>query len=140
MAYYNKISGYMLDSRRVNGRVVTKQLHRVIWELANGPIPAGMVIHHRNGVRTDNRIENLELLEHSKHNQLHRPIRTWEPRRTRKHNTVVRCKRRRLPQATVDEILAVWRSGASLMSMRKQFGLHDTTIKALIIDHGATNR
>jgi hypothetical protein len=140
MAYYHKTNGYMQDSRRVNGRVVTKPLHRMIWELANGPIPAGMVIHHRNGVKIDNRIENLELLEHSKHSQLHIPIRSWEPRRKRKHNTIVRCMRRRLPKAIVDEILSAWRSGESLASMRKRFGLHDTTIKALIVDHGATNR
>lgn len=36
-------------------------VHRVIWEMFNGPIPAGMQIDHANGVRDDNRIENLRL-------------------------------------------------------------------------------
>jgi hypothetical protein len=35
--------------------------HRVIWEHVNGTIPDGMTINHRNGIKTDNRIVNLEL-------------------------------------------------------------------------------
>ena len=36
--------------------------HRVIWEMLKGPIPAGKEIDHINGVRDDNRIENLHTL------------------------------------------------------------------------------
>lgn len=35
--------------------------HRVIWELANGPIPEGMDIDHINGDRSDNRLQNLRI-------------------------------------------------------------------------------
>lgn len=35
--------------------------HRIVWELHNGPIPEGMLIDHINGIKTDNRIENLRL-------------------------------------------------------------------------------
>ena len=38
----------------------TKYVHRIIWELFNGPIPEGMVIDHVNGDSLDNKIENLE--------------------------------------------------------------------------------
>ncbi len=37
--------------------------HRLIWEDAYGAIPKGCPIHHRNGIKTDNRLENLELCE-----------------------------------------------------------------------------
>ena len=40
-------------------------LHRVIWEMHNGPIPAGMFIDHINGDRSDNRIENLRVVTRS---------------------------------------------------------------------------
>ncbi len=42
-----------------NGRLYNA--HRIIWEMHNGPIPEGIFIDHKNGVRTDNRIENLRL-------------------------------------------------------------------------------
>jgi hypothetical protein len=38
----------------------TLYAHRVIWEAANGPIPEGHDIDHRNGRKSDNRIQNLE--------------------------------------------------------------------------------
>lgn len=37
-------------------------VHRVVWEIHNGPIPAGMFIDHVNGDRSDNRIENLRVV------------------------------------------------------------------------------
>jgi len=51
-----------------------KFVHRLIWEEANGPIPAGHVIGFRNGDKTDLRLENLELIsrvERMRRNTLH---------------------------------------------------------------------
>ncbi|HHA2946403.1 TPA: HNH endonuclease signature motif containing protein [Stenotrophomonas maltophilia] len=36
--------------------------HRVVWEAAVGPIPLGLQVNHKNGVKTDNRLCNLELV------------------------------------------------------------------------------
>ncbi|KKN71823.1 hypothetical protein LCGC14_0416770 [marine sediment metagenome] len=41
--------------------------HRVIWEKANGKLPEGYVIHHLNGIKDDNRLENLVPLPRSAH-------------------------------------------------------------------------
>lgn len=52
---------------RIQGRA------RRTWEVFNGPIPDGMVIHHKNGDPSDDRLENLELLtpeEHVRHHHL----------------------------------------------------------------------
>lgn len=36
--------------------------NRVVWEQANGPVPNGYVVRHRNGDADDNSIENLYLV------------------------------------------------------------------------------
>lgn len=37
-------------------------VHRIVWESVHGPIPDGLQINHKNGIKTDNRIDNLELV------------------------------------------------------------------------------
>jgi hypothetical protein len=50
-------SGYLQSG----GRGVWHSLHRVVWEACVGPIPDGFWINHLNGVKTDNRLLNLEV-------------------------------------------------------------------------------
>lgn len=49
-------------------------VHRIVWEMINGPIPDGMTIDHINHIRDDNRIENLRLAtrQQNVHNTLQR--------------------------------------------------------------------
>lgn len=46
--------------------------HLVVWVSCGNPKPReGDVIHHRNGNKTDNRIENLEVMSRSAHHAHH---------------------------------------------------------------------
>lgn len=44
------------------GRPLYVMAHRVVWAAAGGEMPDGMQINHINGVKTDNRLSNLELV------------------------------------------------------------------------------
>lgn len=39
--------------------------HRLVYTIFVGPIPAGLCINHKNGVKDDNRVANLEVMTRS---------------------------------------------------------------------------
>src|SRR5690625_1304673 len=56
--------GYMQLTKTINGIEYSSLEHRIIYCHFNGlsDIPKGKEINHINGIKTDNRIENLELV------------------------------------------------------------------------------
>lgn len=48
--------------------------HIIVWETAhNRKVPKGWIIHHLNGIRDDNRLENLVAMPRGRHSDLARP-------------------------------------------------------------------
>lgn len=56
-------NGYVLIT--VEGKRIPE--HRLVWEHHNGPIPKGWHVHHINGIKDDNRIENLQAMSVKEH-------------------------------------------------------------------------
>lgn len=58
-----------------NGRLYAA--HRLVWIYNNGSIPEQMQIDHLNGIRFDNRLENLRCVTETENNQnKHNPYKT----------------------------------------------------------------
>lgn len=54
--------GYIIRSKTVNGKTTKQAQHRYVYSKFLGrELKKGEEIHHRNGVKDDNRLENLEL-------------------------------------------------------------------------------
>lgn len=45
-----------------NGKQICGKLHRFIYEAVYGPIPEGLQVNHINEIKTDNKIDNLNLM------------------------------------------------------------------------------
>jgi len=47
-------------------------IHKYMMEIYLGhPIPKGIIVHHKNGNKHDNRIENFEMLTWAEHARIH---------------------------------------------------------------------
>lgn len=64
----------------VDGSIDELKLHRLVAVAKYGfDEVAGDVVHHKNGIPWDNRLENLELMSNSEHASLHHSSNEWTP-------------------------------------------------------------
>lgn len=54
--------GYYLVTLCKNSIVKAYRVHRLVWSAFNGQIPEGLQVNHINEIKTDNRLENLNLM------------------------------------------------------------------------------
>jgi len=79
--------------RRTDGN--RELLHRDIWAFNYGEIPVGYDVHHKDENKSNNAVDNLELLTTEDHTRLHNPL-TETPKRYCLHcgKELVRAVRR----------------------------------------------
>ena len=120
--------GY-LQVRSMFGNVRYQALaHRLVWRHFRGEIPDGMVVNHRNGLKEDNRPENLEILtpsENAKH-AVHvlRVGRCANQRGMANH-------RAKLSTMEVQDIRARWNAGQTQIGIARAYGVPHQTISGI---------
>ena len=111
----------------------------VVWESANGPIPDGLCIHHRDGDKLNDVPSNLEALTVAEHLDEHRPnyiernIRALvTARKKRRWSTKSATKHTGRPATFSEEqlaqALAAVAAGESGHAAAAKFGVPRTTV------------
>lgn len=86
--------GTVLSNKKIRK---PKRMHRLVWETFVGEIPKGYDVHHKNHIRTDNRLENLELIEDGEHSKMH-----YEENKENLDNIRIKKRSMKVLQYTLD--------------------------------------
>lgn len=99
-------------------------VHVLVAEAFIGPCPPGCEVSHKNNVRDDNRVDNLEYLTHAENIRKARDDRNMT--RGESHPKAV------LDSDTVRRIRAMAATGQSGGSIARELGLQSGTVRAVI--------
>lgn len=90
------IKGYLRVKLWKRNKPKNLKVHRLVYAAFTGPIPAGMVVRHTNGVNTDNRASNLVLGTYAENES-----------DKERHGTTLRGTRHHMSKLTEDDIRAI---------------------------------
>jgi hypothetical protein len=121
-------SGYLQVTTYVNGRKKMVSVHSWIWRHVNGPIPDGFEVNHKNGIKTDNHISNLELLTHQQNIQ-HAYDTGLKSNRGMKHPS------RKLNEDQVREIRQLASKGWTTLVLAERYGMSRSYLYSIINRH-----
>jgi len=89
MAPQNNKHGYLKVKLSKDGKWKMRTIHSLVAEAFIGPRPYGLDINHKNGIKTDNRPENLEYCTTSQNCQHAHDIGLGNPCRGEAHRSAV---------------------------------------------------
>lgn len=113
---------------RSNGTRVTTGVHRLVAAAFLGEIPPGMWVNHKNGIRDDNRIENLEI-DTPQYNHLHaRDVLRRQYINPRKGNVAAS----RFTEDTVDAMKTLSAAGWSQHRIARAFQTSQPTVHNIL--------
>lgn len=123
-----KSGGNGTGYRQVHFYKDTKQfvflVHRIIAQVFIGEIPLDMEIAHKNGIRCDNRVDNLMICSHVE-NQSHREL----------HGTITHKEKHgmsKLNQENVNLIRQKYLDGQTQASIARDFNVQPSTIHKIV--------
>ena len=126
-AEYPSRDGYLLIMTTIDGAKTVTGAHRVIWTSSNGPIPSKLTINHKNGIKDDNRLENLELATQSE--QRRHAIEVLNVNRNRPKGS--KHPKTRLTEADVLRMRQMRATGAMVKTIAEAYGMNPKAVSAI---------
>lgn len=117
-AEHQNPQGYLMLYATIDGQRIITMDHRVVWVIANGPIPEGYTINHKDGVKNNNALTNLELATMSEQRRhaldtlnvkRHKPAGSIHPKTNLTEAQVIEIRRRRAGGEMVKDLAAAFK-------------------------------
>lgn len=117
-------NNYIKIQLRNGGKIYTKAVHRLVLETFVGKSPKDMECRHLNGIRNDNRLENLKWGT-KKENEEDKKI----------HGSVIKGESSPSSKLTNKKIIFIRqrkKEGETLMSLAKMFNVCESSISRIV--------
>lgn len=111
------VFGYPVFNVFIPGRRKMRRVHQLVAAAFIGPCPQGHEVNHKDGVKANNHVTNLEYVTSSE-NTLH-------SFRTGLQNT-------KFPQSTIDRVRSMHRDGMSVRQIVDATGVSNTYCRVLV--------
>jgi hypothetical protein len=116
-------SGYPHFTRNLDGE---RFIHRIVAKTFIGPIPKKYHVNHKNGNRSDNRVENLEIVTASENNLHLFHVLGREAAKGETHPTA------KYSEEMIREIRWLFAMGARQFMLAKEYMLDPTVIRDIV--------
>ncbi len=103
----------------------------MVWEAFVGPIPNGLQINHKNGVKDDNRLSNLEAISPSQNTRHAHEVLGYRPKPP-PHVPGSRNGRATIKESDVPVIRALYAAGATQKEIAQRFGMKEGAVGCLV--------
>jgi hypothetical protein len=113
-------AGYPTIHLCLSGTVETAAVHTLVLEAFVGPRPEGMQCCHKDGSRTNNRLDNLRWDSVSRNNM-----------DKVAHGTSMRGEKNPIAKLTEPYVLEILKSTDTIANLAKKYGVHRVTISKI---------
>lgn len=129
----------MYKAKKVNG--IKRDEHRLVMEQYLGrKLKRTEVVHHKDGNKLNNAIENLELMSLSDHSRMHMKELVDAPgmrdlisdRAKKSSHKGEKNKSAKLKDSDIPEIKRLRENGVRIVEIAKMFGISTTPIKLIL--------